>query len=108
MKANWNVTFERVTPESAEYGDADSRGFIAEDVSFREAIEAWDYYGCLVEANCMPVSSPRWFTAYETNSGTTDSFETGATGSQSLHVPEQITEASRQRLARLVDCYGAK
>ena len=38
--ATFNVTYEIVTQESAEYGEADKSGFVCEDVTLREAIEA--------------------------------------------------------------------
>ena len=103
---NFDVTFEIVTPESAEYGDAESRGFVVENVSLRDAI----YAVCgsedprflpYCEADCSPVRSPRWFTFYKVNEGTPDYFETGAEESRSIHLPESLSDASRMRIARL-------
>jgi hypothetical protein len=94
--AKFNVTYEIVTHESAEHGDAESRGFVAESVSLREAIREIGHYAH--EADCYPVSSPRWFTNYEYD----EDFVTGARESRSLHLPNHLTEASRMRIARLL------
>ena len=39
MSHNFAVTYEIVTDESAEHGDAEERGFIAKNVSLRDAID---------------------------------------------------------------------
>jgi len=96
----FNVTYEIVTPESAEHGDADERGFYLQNVSLSEAIDALEH--CHVEADCCPVSSPRWFTAYNVS----EDYITGGIESRSLHLPDSITESSRMRIARLIHCYG--
>jgi len=36
----FSVTYEIVTPESAEYGDAEDRGWVVEDATLRDALEA--------------------------------------------------------------------
>lgn len=99
---SFNVTFEIITPESAENGEAESMGFEHENCSLREA---WDCvrWGCEggVEANEWPMQSPRWVTFYNVE---TD-FRTGAVKSLSVHFPRNITPASAIRLARL---FGAK
>ncbi len=95
----FNVTYEIVTPESAEYGEAEECGFIAEDVDLREAF-------CLVghmaiEADSWPTSldnPPRWLTNYEFN----ENYTTGARESRSLHLPDTITGSSAMRIARLL------
>ena len=99
---DFSVTFEKVTPESAEDGEADSIGFVLKGVGLREAVEALGC-GIAVGADCMPVCSPRWFTAYEVD----QDYITGAIESRSLHLPSRLTEASRMRIARLLGCYGA-
>lgn len=104
MRAKFAVTFEIVTPESAEHGDAESRGFVGEALTLREALRE---LGCgHIEADSYPLTrstAPRWFTRY----GETD-YRTGADESRALHIPESITPASRLRLARLIGCHGAK
>jgi len=103
----WNVTFELITEESAENGDAAERGFELENGSLRDALEAcraghWGY----TEADCYPLSvksPPRWLTVYD--DGAND-FTTSNRTNYSLHIPDHITPASRMRLARLLKCYG--
>ena len=110
MRKGWNVTFEIVTPESAEHGDAESRGFVSENQTLRDALEDWGGDGCHVEADCYPVDAsipPSWFTAYNVNDGTRSYYEDGEEESRGLHIPDRITVASRLRLARLIGCYGA-
>jgi hypothetical protein len=103
MKATFNVTYDIVTPESAEHGDLAESGFYAENVTLREAVDA--LYGMATEADCCPVSvtyPPRWLTNYEAG----EDYATGAIESRSLHFDDSITPASRIRLARLMGCYG--
>lgn len=92
------VTYEIVTEESAEHGDCAERGFVtpgqwkgpeAEAMTLREAV---NLIGCTE-------NSGRWFT--ETD-GRQD-YITGACESRSLHPPENITPASYDRLARLLN-----
>ena len=63
----FSVTFETITPESAEHGDFKATGFISEGVGLREAIDDLGYGNGGVEANEYPVVCPRWITAYTTN-----------------------------------------
>ncbi len=103
----FSVTFETVTPESAAEGDAAERGFLGQDMTFREAFTLfqeerdWTY----AEPDCLPISReqpPSWFIDYgEQDYG-------GNTRSVSLHLPERITGSSAMRIARLIGCYGAK
>lgn len=102
----FSVTYEIITPESAEYGDADERGYIFESCTLREAVDAvfetrtshCDGISA-IEANEYPVSSPRWITVY--NGG---EFQTGAHENRSLHFPDAVTPSSRRRIARLIGC----
>lgn len=103
MNKGFQVTYETITPESAADGDVYDRGFLAEDVGLREAIETWGGIGLYVEANCLPIDGYRWLTAFNAD----DCPYTGAETSHSLHLPEELTEATRRRIARLVGCYGA-
>jgi hypothetical protein len=99
----WNVTFETITPESAEDGEAAARGWLAEGVPLREALEAFDGWGCEggVEASDWPFDDPRWITAYDTDRGRSY-WEQGETTNHSLHFPEGVTPASKRRIFRLV------
>lgn len=99
----FNITYDIVTPESAEAGCAADSGFLVEGVTFREAMEELRWYrGGHVEADSYPVRNPRWFTFIAAS----ENYATGEVTSYSLHIPPQITEASRQRIARLLGCYG--
>lgn len=101
MRANFSVTFERVTPESAEHGEAESSGFIDEGLRLRDALKLCSGAAGGCEASDSNVSGARWLTFYKTNDCTRDAFETGAEESRSLHFPESLTSATRKRIARL-------
>lgn len=102
----FRVTYEIVTPESAEYGDAAERGFVmpgewrddietamtqprdAYDMTLREAIGlAYPQEDC-----------GRWWTESD---GRQD-YRTGAVETRSIHPPENITAASYARVSRLM------
>lgn len=104
----FSVTYEIITPESAEDGDAAESGYVAEGVSLREAIDlvtATDSCHCAQESiQCdeYPVTSPRWITVNNSADYLTVTAE-----NRSLHIPGHITPASRVRIARLLGAYGA-
>ena len=108
---NFHVSYDIVTYESAEHGDAESRGFVTpggwhfeltaehhgdamapilEDqaLSLREAI---GLMGCCED-------SGTWFTECDGR----QNFQTGAVETRSLHCPDGITAASYERIARLL------
>ena len=89
---SYSVTYDIVTPESAENGDVAEAGYVAEDVSLRDAIDAVG--GVCYEHN----GGYEWFTNCEYNLN----YGTGAQGSRSLHLPDGITGASRVRIGRLL------
>ena len=96
------VTYEIVTPESAEMGDAEARGFIGEGLTLREAFEAVNgtrtsLVDCVqsIEANEYPCVAPSWVTV--TNGM---EFETGAHESRSIHFPQSLTASTRRRICR--------
>jgi hypothetical protein len=100
----FNVTYEIMTEESAEYGDADERGFIAEGVNLRDAIEAVRQTrtchvdsALAIEPSECPGNSFRWITI---NNGM--EYLTGAYESRSLHIPDAVTPSSRKRILRLL------
>jgi hypothetical protein len=97
----FNVTYETITPESAEDGDTATRGFEAENVTLREAIDALGSgeQGC--EANESPVSDPRWVTMYDTKRDRAY-WEQGETTNRSLHFPDNMSAASKIRVCRLL------
>ena len=99
--ATFTITYEIVTEESAEHGEAEERGFIAIDVSLRDAIamvnETRTNRVDGVECDEWPIRSPRCITVYNGME-----YETGARESRSLHIPEHVTTESRIRICRLM------
>ena len=102
---SFNVTHEIVTDESAEYGEAAESGFIAENISLREAIENLSAASnscelASIEADSWPISRdnpPRWIT-YQYGRD----WESGDCESRSIHFPRGITGSSAIRIARLL------
>ena len=99
----FNVTYEIVTPESAEEGDAEERGFICEGFSLRDAMTLLHETRTSlvdgvesIDCDSYPCDCPRWITV--TNGM---EYETGAHESRSLHIPAALTEATARRIARL-------
>lgn len=103
MKNSWNVTYEIWDEESSEIGETDEKGFVVEDVSFKEALE--EVGG--IHASYEPDSSGdgskvRWLTNDSYNEGTHEYFTTGREEQRSLHIPEHITPSSRKRICKLL------
>ena len=117
------VTWETVTEESAEHGDADARGFVRADngarepldparldpggdlynMTLRDALEALeDCPGTLeaLEPSASDHGAARWITAHyrRDDCGAGDVIAE----SLSLHLPDSITPASRARLVRFI------
>lgn len=103
------ITFEIVTDESAEHGEADESGYYIESeqgYSLRDAL-AWLglHKGCGIphQADCSPLSisnPPRSF-YYDGELN----FRTGEHEYLALHIPRCVTASSRMRLARYLG-YG--
>lgn len=87
----FNVTYELVTPESAEHGDAAERGFICEGVRLSEAFEAM--------GRAATEDSGRWISNHEYG----HCYETGAEETRAIHPPRNLTESSYRRLCRVFD-----
>jgi hypothetical protein len=106
--AQFHVTYEIVTEASADDGDCEDCGFVAENISLREAIDlvnATESSHCEqsgIEANDSCISNARWITVYNS----ADWIE-GRAESRSLHIPDNATAASRRRIARLLGVRGA-
>jgi len=94
----FSVTYETWSPDDIAAGDTDTRGFIAQGVSLRDAIR--EVGGFAPEPSASRISEARWFThhAYD------EDYRTGAVEARSLHVPDSVTDASRRRIARLLGC----
>lgn len=124
MLNGFTVTYEIVTPESAEQGDAAERGFLDPDgatvaaiagartpgvtMGFRQALDLFNRERdwTAVEADAWPISRefpPRWFT----DSGEIQ-FASGECRALSLHLPDGITASSAMRIARLLCCQGVR
>lgn len=100
----FDVTYEIVTPESAEHGDAEERGYIGFNLGLREAIdEVLQTRTSLVdgvvavEFSDSNVADARWLTVING-----PEFETDAYESRSIHFPENLTASTKRRIMRLV------
>lgn len=99
----FNVTYDIVTPESAEDGDTAESGFIAESVTLRDAIQdlhrtRTSRVDGVTGVECdSSHGGPRCVTI---TNGT--EFETGAVESRAIHIPRTVTAASARRIARLL------
>lgn len=103
--AKFTVTYEIVTPESAENGDAESRGFvlpgewhmpIGEALSDGAASPAMDLRAAMQLAYPQE-DCGRWFSEIDGR----QNYRTGAIETRAIHPPANITAASYARLARL-------
>lgn len=111
MRKFFRVTYDIVTPESAENGEADRGGYVTpgnwhfevwpedtvektEDIelTLKEALS-------LVSAGCME-DSGSWFTEVDSD----QDYKTGEYETRSLHVPDNITQSSYDRIKRI--CCG--
>ena len=106
MKKRFHVTYEIVTPESAEHGDAAERGFVGPyglqfELDTNGPTLRDDCAMCLREAidHMSAVEDcGQWFAECD---GRTN-YKTGAETRYSFHPPRDITAASYGRLARLL------
>jgi hypothetical protein len=106
--AQFSITYDIVTEESAEHGDYVDYGFIDTNLTLRDAIKlvfqtrtnAVDGVTS-IECDSCPAVNPRWVTV--TNGM---EFETGDYESRSLHMPDSLSPATRRRIAKLMGAYG--
>jgi len=98
----FDITYEIITPESAEHGETDETGFTMQDITLREA---WDFlrWEGSCESSDSTISTARWLTFY----GEQD-YATGGYTNYSLHFPAKLSQYSRVRIARFFRCYGVK
>lgn len=96
MRQRFTVTYEVITQESAEYGEAEERGFIGEDLTLRDALA--NFHATRTNrcdgGDGLEVNGD-WLTMHNGME-----YETGAYESRSLHLPRTLTAASRLRLIR--------
>lgn len=113
MCKRFHVTYEIVTPESADHGDVAENGFVDAqgtqhamapdlcgpaaaawmsqfDLSLREAMNLFAFGHCMED-------SGHWFTEADSDVD----YRTGAETRMSFHPPRNITGASYQRIAAL-------
>ena len=99
----FSVTYEILTEESIEHGEAEESGFVAENISLREAIDLvqkTESNHCSqsgIEPSDSRVDCARWFTVYNSAD-----YINGNIENRSLHIPDHVTPASRKRIARLL------
>lgn len=101
--ATFNVTYEIVTPESAEHGESDETGFIVEGGTLRDAVKELHatrtcHVGGVesVEADSSPCVHPRSVRVVNGRE-----FLTGAVESRTLHIPAEVSQGTARRIARL-------
>lgn len=92
------VTYEIVTPQSAEHGEAEEDGFEMEAGTLRDAWQVVRWGAACIEANEYPIISPRWVMFYGADTSCVD----GSIKNYSVHFPANITPASARRVARLL------
>ena len=90
------VTFETVTPESAEAGDVEACGYVVEAGTLSDCADVLRWPGAAVSSDAWPMVRPRWLT-WPGDVSPTDCSER----TLSLHIPDGITAASARRVARL-------
>jgi len=97
------LTFEIVTPESAAHNDNTAAGYLARELTFREAVALFDDErgGRFVEADMDQLHAPRELR----DQGRFDP-RTNEQRSIALHIPANVTPASRRRIARVLHCEG--
>ena len=94
----FSVSYDIVTPESAEDGDAAERGYVAENVSLRDALQDFTRgRTSLADGGDGLEIGGDWHTYRHGME-----FETGAYETRYLHFPRTITPASHARLVRLL------
>ena len=94
----FHVAYEIVSEKSAEYGDAEERGVISDNVCLRYAIE--DVLAARSSVSAIEPSSsedPRWITVYYEMDPATGDYE-----NRSLHMPYELTPATRRRIVKLL------
>lgn len=106
----FDIHYAIITPESAEYGEADEVGVRDENLSLRDAISELfktrtNRCGGIecIEANCFPLPQSGWlefFPFITVYNGM--EFETGATENRSLTPKGAITASSWRRIVRLI------
>lgn len=103
------ITYEIITPESAEHGDAEERGYVApggwqdsiDDIGREvdiDSVYGWSLSDAerFLGRGAME-DSGNWFNTVDPD----NNYQTGAQTFYSLHPPDNISAASYGRLARI-------
>ena len=102
-KNTFDVTYDVVTPQSAQDGEVAERGFIDKGLSLRDAIKELHRTRTNlvdgVHAIECDVSRGNRYRLVNVVNGV--EFETGAQETRYLHIPINATNASARRIARL-------
>lgn len=102
MGGMFTVTYEVVTPESAEQGDAESRGFVLPGGWRVDVTDDSDDVGMSLR-EALRLASPQedsgsWFSEVDGRVN----YRTGAVETRSIHPPRNVTPSSYERLARII------
>lgn len=99
----FNVTYERISELSAAFGEVEERGFVARNVTLREALDAIASNApqaasleC-IEPNDSEPKRARWLSWIYGRE-----YYDGDVYTYALCFPDELTPASRARVARLV------
>jgi len=94
----FHVSYEIVTEESAQFGDAQERGVISDNVSLRDALE--DLLSARANVSSVEANDsldPYWVTVYYDMDLAYGHYE-----NRSLHMPPSLTLSTRKRIERIV------
>lgn len=99
----FDVTYEIVTQESAEQGDAEERGYIGQALTLRAAIDEVRSTRTSAVDGVSYIHADSPDDTYRTIViGNGMEFETGAQEARSLHIPREVSVYSYARILRLV------
>ena len=96
----FSVTYEIVTAQSAEHGDAAERGFEWQNANLRDAVKT-------VLGTRSSRCSQEVIEAFETGCGyavrviNSPCYDTGEQESRTLHIPPLISRVSARRIAKI-------
>jgi hypothetical protein len=102
-KPRFTVTFELVTPESAQHGEAEASGFVLPGGWHVDATDPSDVTMDLRSAAALVSTLEDSGWSFTELDGRID-YRTGAEERRALHPPRNITPASYRRLSRLLGC----
>lgn len=101
----FQVTYEIVTPESAEQGDCSERGFFSRGGWQHDDPSAWTLHEIISQFGRHSLHDcGRWFA---TGDGDIN-YRTGEETSYAVHPPATITASSYRRLIRILTAKGSR